>query len=216
MTGPRVSSQTLGVFFLSLDRAFPALHERTLAPCGFSVRVEELQEARAIGVGRLDDPAGGPRLVNQPHRQQQPLVIVGVPAQIPVEGANRVQLRSCRCERRPKAHLNLVVVRPDGNRLPQDDNRLGRVTQPEQGVGNHRVHERRFRLDDDVTVMVNEIECRVPGCPPLETVIVFWTAPDRRHHWKVFKPVADVAEDDLPPWWMKDRLIVQDGACDCC
>ena len=73
----------------------------------------------------------------------------------------------------------------------------------------------RFRLGDDVTVSVSQLECQVPGCPPVETVIVFWTAPDRRHHWKVFKPVADVTEDDLPPWWMKDRLIGSDD-CDCC
>jgi nitrate reductase delta subunit len=90
---------------------------------------------------------------------------------------------------------------------------------PERRAAIDRVRDwtrARFRLDDDVTIMVNEIECGVPGCPPLETVIVFWSAPDRRHHWKVFKPVAAVVEDDLPPWWMKDRLIVQDGACDCC
>jgi hypothetical protein len=73
----------------------------------------------------------------------------------------------------------------------------------------------RFRLSDDVTIMVTELACQLPGCPPVETVIVFWTAPETRHHWKVFKPVAAVSEDDLPPWWMKDRLIADDG-CDCC
>jgi nitrate reductase delta subunit len=73
----------------------------------------------------------------------------------------------------------------------------------------------RFRLSDEVTVSVAELACQVPGCPPIETVIVFWTAPDKRHHWKVFKPLADVTPDDLPPWWMKDRLI-DTGDCDCC
>ena len=57
----------------------------------------------------------------------------------------------------------------------------------------------------------------LPGCPPLETVIAFWTEGDRRHHFKVFKPVAEVVLDDLPPAWMKDALAVPEGfECDCC
>ena len=75
----------------------------------------------------------------------------------------------------------------------------------------------RYRLADDVTILVSELACALPGCPPLETVIAFWTAPDRRHHFKVFKPVAKVVEDDLPPWWMRDALVVPEGyECGCC
>jgi len=54
----------------------------------------------------------------------------------------------------------------------------------------------RFELADDETVMVSEIACRVPGCPPIETHVVFWTAAGR-HHFKVFKPLAAVSEDGL-------------------
>src|SRR5262245_49627279 len=75
----------------------------------------------------------------------------------------------------------------------------------------------RCDLPDAVAVSVAEVAGAVPGCPPLETVIAFWTAPDRRHHLKVFKPVAEVAEDDLPPRWMRDALAVPDAfVCDCC
>ena len=75
----------------------------------------------------------------------------------------------------------------------------------------------RFALADDVTVMVSELACTLPGCPPLETVVAFWTAPERRHHFKIFKPVAEVAADDLPPAWLKDALVVPEGGdCDCC
>ena len=75
----------------------------------------------------------------------------------------------------------------------------------------------RFKLPDDAPIMVAEVACTLPGCPPLETVIAFWTAPERRHHFKVFKPVAEVLEDDLPPSWMRDALIVPDDfSCDCC
>ncbi len=75
----------------------------------------------------------------------------------------------------------------------------------------------RFRLAEDDVVMVTELECGLPGCPPLETVIAFWTQDEQRRHYKVFKPVAEVVEDDLPPWWMKNALIVPEGTgCDCC
>lgn len=75
----------------------------------------------------------------------------------------------------------------------------------------------RFRLVEDDVVMVSELECGLPGCPPLETVIAFWTEDQQRRHYKVFKPVAEVVEDDLPPWWMKNALIVPEGqGCDCC
>ena len=79
-----------------------------------------------------------------------------------------------------------------------------------------RVRE-RFRLAPEDAVLVTEVECGLPGCPPLETVIAFWTAADRRHHLKVFKPVAEVCADDLPPWWMKEALAVPPGfEADCC
>ena len=74
----------------------------------------------------------------------------------------------------------------------------------------------RFGLDDDSTVMVAEVTCAVPGCPPLETVIAFWSD-ERRYHLKVFKPVLEVVEDDLPPGWLKPAFAVPDEFdCTCC
>jgi hypothetical protein len=75
----------------------------------------------------------------------------------------------------------------------------------------------RFKLGPEDVVMVNELECSLPGCPPLETIIAFWTEDTQRRHYKIFKPVREVVEDDLPPSWMKNALIVLDGmGCDCC
>lgn len=75
----------------------------------------------------------------------------------------------------------------------------------------------RFGLQPDDAVLVTEVACAVPGCPPVETVVAFWTHGDRRHHFKVFKPVLQVAPEDLPYAWMKQALAVVDGfACDCC
>ncbi len=75
----------------------------------------------------------------------------------------------------------------------------------------------RFRLPDDAAILVSEVACGLPGCPPLETVIAFWTDNETRHHFKVFKPIANVVEDDLPPSWMKNALIAEEGAgLECC
>ncbi|WP_245220298.1 hypothetical protein [Pusillimonas caeni] len=75
----------------------------------------------------------------------------------------------------------------------------------------------RFELDEDTPLLVTEVACASPGCPPLETVVVFWTSPADRHQFKVFKPLHEVGEDDLPFHWMKPALIVPEGyGCDCC
>jgi nitrate reductase delta subunit len=99
--------------------------------------------------------------------------------------------------------------------------RAGFVTRgPAQSAALDRVRawtRERFALDDDVTIMVNELACTLPGCPPRETVVAFWTAADRRHHFKVFKAAAEVTSDDLPPAWLKDALVIPEGGdCDCC
>jgi hypothetical protein len=75
----------------------------------------------------------------------------------------------------------------------------------------------RFALDADAAILVAEVACGLPGCPPRETVVAFWTADAQRHHFKVFKEVADVVEDDLPPAFMLDALADREGlGCDCC
>ncbi|MGH6769143.1 MAG: hypothetical protein ACRECO_09005 [Xanthobacteraceae bacterium] len=75
----------------------------------------------------------------------------------------------------------------------------------------------RFKLPEDGAVMAVEIACTVPGCPPLETAVAFWTDTDRRHQFKIFKRVEEVVEDDLPPAFMRDALMVDEEAnFDCC
>jgi len=92
-----------------------------------------------------------------------------------------------------------------------------------QDVGNVRALDRvrdwtreSLALADEDTVLVAEVACARPGCPPLETVVTFWTRGGERHWFKVFKPVAEVALHDLPPAWLKDALYAADpvdGAC---
>jgi hypothetical protein len=74
----------------------------------------------------------------------------------------------------------------------------------------------RFGLPEAAVIMVAQLSCAVPGCPPLETVVAFWTE-NTRHHFKVFKPVEQVVADDLPPAWLKNALADMEGTgCECC
>lgn len=75
----------------------------------------------------------------------------------------------------------------------------------------------RFALPPDAVIVVSEMARSLPGFPPLETVVGFWTAQDVRHHFKVFKRVEEVVESDLPPGWLKDALAASEGIeCECC
>jgi len=89
---------------------------------------------------------------------------------------------------------------------------------PEHTAALDRVREwvrARFSLGGDA-ILVAEVACAVPGCPPVETVIAFWSG-ERRHHFKVFKPVAGVTDGDLPPYWLRRSLAVSDDfQCECC
>ncbi|MFZ5692201.1 MAG: hypothetical protein ACOY5F_13195 [Pseudomonadota bacterium] len=72
----------------------------------------------------------------------------------------------------------------------------------------------RFSLTPECAILVAEVTCGLPGCPPIETVIAFWSS-DTRHSFKVFKPLAEVVEDDLPPSWMREALM-DDNSAYCC
>jgi hypothetical protein len=72
----------------------------------------------------------------------------------------------------------------------------------------------RFKLPAEAVILVAEVACALPGCPPLETVVAFWLD-DKRHQFKIFKRLAEVILDDLPPAWLKDALAGS-GECGCC
>ncbi len=70
-------------------------------------------------------------------------------------------------------------------------------TDPGRAAGIKRWAEAAFALGEDDSVMVTELRCTEPGCPPLETVIALLTAggPTRQH--KIHKPITDVTEEDI-------------------
>jgi nitrate reductase molybdenum cofactor assembly chaperone NarJ/NarW len=90
---------------------------------------------------------------------------------------------------------------------------------PDRAAAHERLRawtRERFTLADDETVSVSQIACSAPGCPPVETHVVFWTLAGR-HQFKIFKPLAEVAADDVPPAFMKNALLAPEGFdCDCC
>lgn len=50
-------------------------------------------------------------------------------------------------------------------------------------------------LTADTTVLVQQLACAEPGCPPVETVIAVFSRP--RTTWKLPKPTADVTPDTV-------------------
>lgn len=54
-----------------------------------------------------------------------------------------------------------------------------------------------WNLGDETAVMVTELECREPGCPPVETVIALLEGPGRTRQYKIHKHAADVGPNDV-------------------
>jgi len=75
----------------------------------------------------------------------------------------------------------------------------------------------RFALGSDATILVSELESALPGFPPLSTVVAFWTAERKHYHFRVFKPLQAVAEEDVPPACHPEaRELIEQIQCDCC
>jgi len=73
----------------------------------------------------------------------------------------------------------------------------------------------RATLDALAAVLVCEVACAVPGCPPLETVVAFWSVDDKRHQFKLFKPMLEIIYDDIG--WLMGSPSDHDGSSwDCC
>jgi len=53
-----------------------------------------------------------------------------------------------------------------------------------------------FAADEDTTIMVSELTCTEPGCPPLETVIAILASNGNRQY-KIHSAMADVTEEQV-------------------
>jgi len=52
-------------------------------------------------------------------------------------------------------------------------------------------------ISAEATVSVMELECREPGCPPLETVIAVMEQGKETRQWKFHKSIPEVTREDL-------------------
>jgi hypothetical protein len=79
--------------------------------------------------------------------------------------------------------INLFGARPQAN--------MAAINQIKQWVAA------AFDLADDVTIMVTELRCSEPGCPPLETVIAVLRPGQAPIQHKLHKAAVDVTEYDV-------------------
>jgi hypothetical protein len=51
--------------------------------------------------------------------------------------------------------------------------------------------------DADVTILVSELTCSEPGCPPVETVIALFRGSDPAVKFKIHRPLAEVTREEI-------------------
>ncbi len=52
-----------------------------------------------------------------------------------------------------------------------------------------------LKLDAETTISINQLQCREPGCPPVETAIIIFSQPTQQY--KIHKAVSDISAADL-------------------
>jgi hypothetical protein len=52
-----------------------------------------------------------------------------------------------------------------------------------------------LKLDADTTISINQLQCKEPGCPPIETAIIVLTQPAKQY--KIHKAIHDITMADL-------------------
>jgi hypothetical protein len=73
--------------------------------------------------------------------------------------------------------------------IPLDDLATSeRTLNPEHATAIKRWTREFLHLPDDTVVTVNELACRDPGCPLVETVVVVFDADGRKRRWRFTRP----------------------------
>ena len=54
-----------------------------------------------------------------------------------------------------------------------------------------------FQLSGEVPILVTELRCTEPGCPPLETVIAVMDVPGKPRQFKIHKSIAEITVADV-------------------
>lgn len=71
-----------------------------------------------------------------------------------------------------------------------------------------------LQLKEDTSLMVTELHCTEPGCPPIETVVALLKASHPTRQYKVHKPVADITLDDVATLATVQPKLVNSTALD--
>lgn len=76
----------------------------------------------------------------------------------------------------------------------------------------------RLTLPEDAPILVSELVCARPDCPPLQTVVAFWTEDGERHHFKILKSLRSIVPDDVPADRGSDLFFSVEGGggAQCC
>lgn len=67
-----------------------------------------------------------------------------------------------------------------------------------------------FQLPEEQTVMVTELRCSEPGCPPLETVIAIMGEQSGQRQYKLHKAAGDVTYDDIARLRNGETITLED------
>jgi len=63
-----------------------------------------------------------------------------------------------------------------------------------------------FHLNNETTVMVTELKCCEPGCPPIETVIALLKGPGNTQQYKIHKTADEIGLFDV------ENLAIRGGS----
>ena len=71
-----------------------------------------------------------------------------------------------------------------------------------------------LQLEEKTSLMVTELRCTEPGCPPIETVIALLKPSHPTQQYKIHKPIADISFDDVAMLAITQQKPVSSTALD--
>ncbi len=81
-----------------------------------------------------------------------------------------------------------MKIGPAGSRSPADPDQVERI----KGWAAEG-----FSLEEGTPVMVMELRCTEPGCPPIETAVAIMDTPGEPRQYKLHKPIPEVTREDV-------------------
>jgi hypothetical protein len=81
-----------------------------------------------------------------------------------------------------------MFIDPSGTRRKIDPN----VAQQVKAWVTEALH-----VEDDTSLMVTEMRCTTPDCPPVKTVIALMATAQPIRQYKIHKPLAEITQDDV-------------------